>query len=160
MKKNIGLGLLLAGCLAAAGCATKTYGRVGTLTGFEKDGLSCREIELETARTQGFVDQVNKESEFSGRDVLAILGDFGIGNALERSAALESANNKLGQLRELKAGKKCAYIGGVSSVEEKKEEEAKVNIPSPQPTSNYVESNWDRVKGDGRARGYTKERVN
>ena len=108
MKKNIGLGLLLAGCLAAAGCATKTYGRIGTLTAFEKDGLSCREIELETARTQGFVDQVNKESEFSGRDVLAILGDFGIGNALERSAALESANNKLGQLRELKAGKKCA----------------------------------------------------
>jgi hypothetical protein len=50
-----------------------------------------------------------------------------------------------------------AIIGGVSSVEEKKEEEAKVNIPSPQATSNYTESNsssWDKVsdkvKGNGR----------
>jgi hypothetical protein len=113
MKKNIGLGLLLAGCLAAAGCATKTYGRIGTLTAFERDGLSCREIELEAARTQGFIDQVNKESEFSGRDVLAILGDFGIGNALERNAALESANNKLAQLQELRTSKKCTSVGPI-----------------------------------------------
>lgn len=105
---NIGAAVLLVGYLAAQGCATKTYGRQGTLTPIEKDGLTCREIDLEVARTQGWIDQVNKESEFSGRDVLAILGDFGIGNALERSAAMESANNRMAQLRELKSGKKCA----------------------------------------------------
>jgi len=47
-----------------------------------------------------------------------------------------------------------AIIGGVSSVEEKKEEEAKENIPSPQASSNYTprsaESSWDKIKGDGR----------
>jgi hypothetical protein len=110
--KGIGITLtLVAAVIFHQGCATKTYGRVGSLTDYEKDGLSCREIELETARTQGFIEHVNKESEFSGRDVLAILGDFGIGNAMERSAALESANNRITQLRELRTAKKCTVLG-------------------------------------------------
>lgn len=89
------------------GCATKTYGRQGTLTGYEKDTMTCREIDLEMAKVRGFVDQVNKESEFSGRDVLAILGDFGIGNNLEKSAALESASKRIEQLRDQRDAKKC-----------------------------------------------------
>jgi hypothetical protein len=109
--KGIGITLILiAGIIFYQGCATKTYGRVGSLTNFEKDGPSCREIELETARTQGFIEHVNKESEFSGRDVLAILGDFGIGNAMERSAALESAKNRIVQLRELRTAKSAVLI--------------------------------------------------
>lgn len=94
---------------AAQGCATKTYGRQGSLTGYEKDTMTCREIDLELAKTRGFVDHVNKESEFSGRDVLAILGDFGIGNNMEKSAALESANKRIEQLRDLRASKTCAH---------------------------------------------------
>lgn len=89
------------------GCATKTYGRQGTITDYEKDNLTCREIDLEIAKTRGFIDHVNKESEFSGRDVLAILGDFGIGNNLEKSAALESGSKRIEQLRDLRAAKKC-----------------------------------------------------
>ena len=90
------------------GCATKTYGRQGTLTSYEKDSMTCREIDLEMAKVRGFVDHVNKESEFSGRDVLAILGDFGIGNNLEKSSALESANKRLEQLRDQRDAKKCS----------------------------------------------------
>jgi len=93
--------------LSVQGCATKTYGRQGTLTNYEKDSMTCREIELETAKVRGFVDHVNKESEFSGRDVLAILGDFGIGNSMEKSSALESANKRLEQLSEQRNAKKC-----------------------------------------------------
>ena len=99
--------VVMAGLLALQGCATKTYGRQGSLTNLEKDTLTCREIDLEIAKSQGFIDHVNKESEFSGRDVLAILGDFGIGNVMERSAALESANNRIAQLRDLRSAKKC-----------------------------------------------------
>lgn len=106
MKKFCILAAVLA-ISALQGCATKTYGRQGALTSYEKDTLTCREIELDTAKVQGFIDHVNKESEFSGRDVLAILGDFGIGNNLEKSAALESANTRLEQLRELRNAKKC-----------------------------------------------------
>lgn len=90
------------------GCATKTYGRQGSLTNYEKDSMTCREIDLEMAKVNGFVEHVNKESEFSGRDVLAILGDFGIGNNLEKSAALESANKRIEQLRVQRNAKKCA----------------------------------------------------
>lgn len=91
----------------AVGCATKNYGRQGSVTNYEQDNLTCREIDIEIAKTQGFLDHVNKESEFSGKDVLAILGDFGIGNAMEKSAAIESANTRTTQLRALRAGKKC-----------------------------------------------------
>lgn len=101
------LPLALLWALALTGCATKTYGRQGTLTEFERRTLSCREIDLETARTDGFVEHVNKEAQFSGRDVLAVLGDFGIGNSLERDAALESAQTRKTQLRDLRAAKAC-----------------------------------------------------
>ena len=97
----IGLSLVL------LSCATKHYGRQGILSAYEKKTMSCREIDLEIAKVRGFIDGVNKESEFSGRDVLAILGDFGIGNAMEKSAAIESANNRLDALRELKNTKHC-----------------------------------------------------
>lgn len=94
--------------LSIQGCATKTYGRQGSLTSFEKDSMTCREIDLEIAKVNGFTEHVNKESEFSGRDVFAILGDFGIGNNLEKSAALESANKRTEQLRFQRDAKKCA----------------------------------------------------
>jgi hypothetical protein len=89
------------------GCATKNYGRQGSLTDFEKNSFTCREMDLEIAKSRGFIDYVNKESEFSGRDVLAILGDFGIGNSMEKSAALESANKRIEELRVLKSVKIC-----------------------------------------------------
>ena len=89
------------------GCATKTYGRQSTLTSYEKDSMTCREIYLDLAKTRGFVDHVNKESEFSGKDVLAILGDFGIGNNMEKSAALASANTRIESLSALRRTKQC-----------------------------------------------------
>jgi hypothetical protein len=93
--------------ISIQGCATKTYGRQGSLSTFEKNTMSCREMDLEIAKTRGFIDLVNKESEFSGRDVLAILGDFGIGNSMEKSAAIESANKRLEQLEAERNTKKC-----------------------------------------------------
>ncbi len=89
------------------GCATKHYGRQGNLSAYEVDTMTCREINLEMAKVRGFIDHVNKESEFSGKDVLAILGDFGIGNSMEKSAAIESANDRLDALRSLKTKKQC-----------------------------------------------------
>jgi hypothetical protein len=92
-----------------AGCyTTKTYGRQSTLTNYEKASMTCREIDLDMAKTRGFIDHVNMESEFSGKDVLAFLGDFGIGNNnMEKSAALESANNRIESLSVLRRMKQC-----------------------------------------------------
>ena len=93
--------------LALQGCATKNYGRQGTLTDFEKQTMSCREIELEQAKVQGFLQQVEKESEFDGRSVLSFLGDLGIGNTLEKDAAVKSANDRASQLQALAAQHGC-----------------------------------------------------
>ena len=95
---------------ALQGCATKTYGRQGSLTNYERDSMNCREIDLDLAKTRGFIDHVNEESKFSGKDVLAILGDFGIGNNMEKSAAIESANARIVGLNELKRTKQCPSI--------------------------------------------------
>jgi hypothetical protein len=70
--------------------------------------MTCREIDLDIAHTQGFMSEVKDESRFGGKDVLAFLGDFGIGNHMEKSAALDSANKRLGQLKELRAAKQCS----------------------------------------------------
>lgn len=110
MSHAVIVAAMLLALSAAQGCATKNYGRQGALTSYEKESMTCREIELDLAKTGGFVDQVNKESEFSGLDVLAILGDFGIGNSLEKSAALESATRRIEQLRALREAKKCSAV--------------------------------------------------
>ena len=68
--------------------------------------MICREIDLELAIARGSIDQGNNESEFSDRYVLAIPGDLGVGNNIKKSAALESANKRIDQLRETRAFKK------------------------------------------------------
>jgi len=107
MSRLVILAAIVVVLSVAQGCATKTYGRQSTLMNFEKDSMTCREIDLDLAKTDGFIDQGNKESEFSGKDVLAILGDFGIGNNMEKSAALESANKRIEDINALKGAKKC-----------------------------------------------------
>lgn len=90
-----------------SGCSTKNYGRQGELTQYEKETMSCREIELEEAKVHGFLQHVDKESQFDGRSVLSFLGDFGIGNTMEKNSTLESANSRLSQLQLLRVKNGC-----------------------------------------------------
>ncbi len=98
--------------LAMAGCATKNYGRQGELTDYERQTMTCREIALEEAKVMGFLDHVDKESQFDGRSVLSFLGDFGIGNLMEKDNAVTSANSRLKQLKDVSAQKGCAQGAG------------------------------------------------
>jgi hypothetical protein len=107
LKRGIPIAALLL-AIFAQGCATKHYGREDSLTAAEKETLTCGEIELKRAEARAFIDRINKESEFSGLDVLAILIDFGVGNYLEKSSALGSAERRLEELRELGDAKKCS----------------------------------------------------
>lgn len=102
MKKTL---LIVAAIAALAGCATKNYGRQGDLTSFEKQQMTSREIDLEIAKVHGYLDHIQSESRFDGRSVLSFLGDFGIGNVMEKNAALEAANKRLTQLQAAKAAK-------------------------------------------------------
>lgn len=94
---------------ATVGCSTKNYGRQPELTSFEKQSLTCREIDLEQAKVQGFLAHVREESEFDGRSVLSFLGDFGIGNLMEKDSAIDSANQRMAQLNETKLHRGCTY---------------------------------------------------
>lgn len=98
--------LLVAGISFSSGCATKRFGRQTELSAVEQRELTCREIDIEIAKTHAFIDQVNKDG-FDGRDMLGILGDFGIGNSMERSDALKSAERRLSQLEEIRRMKNC-----------------------------------------------------
>lgn len=60
--------------------------------------MTCHDIKIERAKVEDFIKRVNSESEFSGKDVFAILGDLGIGNYLEKDAALESADTRIEDL--------------------------------------------------------------
>lgn len=99
--------LIIFSLIVLSGCSTKNYGRQGEVTQYEQDTMTCREIELEEAKVHGFLAHVDKESEFDGRSVLSFLGDFGIGNVMEKDNAVKSANTRLAQLQTLRAKRNC-----------------------------------------------------
>ena len=77
------------------------------MTQYEKEKMTYREIALEKAKVQGFIEHVEKESKFNGRSVLSFLSDFGVGNVIEKGEALKSANRRLEQLKEVERYKNC-----------------------------------------------------
>lgn len=93
--------------LALGACATKNHGRLSPVSSLEKTALTCREIDIEISKVHAFLGQVSDKSQIDGRSVLGFLGDFGIGNAMERSAAEESARRRLDELTTLRAAKGC-----------------------------------------------------
>lgn len=93
--------------VAISGCATKRYGRLQPLTGMERVAYNCRDVDLEIAKVGAFQAQVAEGAQFNMASVLGILGDYGIGNSMERSAAEASAARRLKELNDLKAEKGC-----------------------------------------------------
>jgi hypothetical protein len=106
MKVMIFVAVLGMAC-AIGGCATKNHGRVTPLSSMEKTSLNCREIDIEISKVQSFMTQISTNSEIDGRSVLGFLGDFGIGNAMERSAAEKSAKQRLEELNALRVERNC-----------------------------------------------------
>lgn len=90
------------------GCATKHYGRQINLTNYEKEKLECKDIKLELEKASGLINYVRKESStIDGKEILAFLGDFGVGNLIESESAQESAMIRIDELRELQVQKGC-----------------------------------------------------
>jgi hypothetical protein len=106
--RNVVVAALIPALLLTSACATKRYGRLQPLTGAERVHYTCRDVDLEIAKVQAFQQQVVEGAQFNAASVLGILGDYGIGNSMERGAAEASAAKRLGQLTDLKAEKGCS----------------------------------------------------
>ncbi|HSQ04339.1 MAG TPA: hypothetical protein VLN59_09910 [Burkholderiales bacterium] len=106
MEKNLLMGFVVA-LLSVQGCATKTYGRLEPVEMSQQSTHDCREIDEQIVKAQAFINDVNRKSEFSGADVLAILIDFGIGNAIEKNAAIKSADDRIARLKDLRKSEGC-----------------------------------------------------
>jgi len=105
MKTNI---LFLLVTLFVFGCATQRYGRLQNVTEAEKKTLTCENIEVESQKAQEFIKTItDKDNEFTGRDVLGFLGDFGVGNSMEYTDAIQSGTDRASQLNILKSEKGC-----------------------------------------------------
>jgi hypothetical protein len=89
------------------GCATKNYGRLQPLSGVERAAYTCRDIDIEIAKVEAFQQQIVEGAQFNMASVLGILGDYGIGNSIERGAAERSAIVRLNELKGLRAQKGC-----------------------------------------------------
>jgi hypothetical protein len=94
--------------LLSSACATKRYGRLQPLTGAERVAYTCRDVDIELAKVGAFQQQVAEGAQFNVASVLGILGDYGIGNSMERSAADASSAKRLKELNDLKAEKGCS----------------------------------------------------
>lgn len=109
-RQKLGTLSMVVAALLLTGCATKNYGRQGELTDYERQTMTCREMDLETAKVHGYLAHVEKESQFDGRSVLSFLGDFGMGNVMEKSAAMEAANRRLAQLQDTQVRRGCNTV--------------------------------------------------
>lgn len=105
MKRFLVLGMVAA--VALSGCATKRYGRAVALSDLEAQNYTCPQLEIEISKVHAFQEQIAKGAQIDALSVMGFLGDFGIGNAMERNAAEKSANERLTELRRLKSTKSC-----------------------------------------------------
>lgn len=107
MKHFAAASLLL--LLFVQGCATKDYGRQSSLTDYEKEAMSCQDIDQEMNRVVAFVKRVKSGGDDRhGMEFVAEMENRWLGNSLERSAAVESANSRMIQLWALRDAKKCS----------------------------------------------------
>src|SRR5260370_33797573 len=94
--------------ISLTACATERFGREQRVTAAEKTSLTCEQTDLEIAKVDGFLTDTEAQWEDThGRRLLGFLGDFGIGNHMERKDAIESADTRRQQLLELRAVKHC-----------------------------------------------------
>jgi hypothetical protein len=99
---------LLAGIvLLSAACATKRYGRMQPVTVDETKAYSCEDFKIEQSKVDAFESQVAQQAEFSALSIASFLGDFGIGNTIEKDEALRTAEERRAALNRLAASQQC-----------------------------------------------------
>lgn len=95
-------------CLILAGCATQRFGRQTPLSETEKTAFDCRDIKIETAKTEEFLTNIKKtRKDTNAAHVVGFLLDFGIGNTWEGDEAEATGEARLKALNDLGRQKAC-----------------------------------------------------
>ena len=101
----------LAGILILSGCAGSAAHKVVTANQADDSNLSCQQIDLEMAKAQAIIDEVNKDKDdVSGADVIDGILWFPfnlIAKHQNYNDALEAADRRMAHLNELKAASHC-----------------------------------------------------
>lgn len=77
------------------------------LSDLERQSYTCEQIELELSKVDAFRQQMAKDDDINAASVAGFLGDFGIGNATEHSAARQSAADRESELLAVKSARGC-----------------------------------------------------
>ena len=85
----------------------KRYGRLQPVTGYESNAYTCEQIKVEISKVDAFELQVAEGAEFSALSIASFLGDLGIGNTIEKRAALKTAKQRRVELNNLAAAQQC-----------------------------------------------------
>lgn len=93
--------------LATSGCATKRYGRMQPLTYAETEAYDCRQLDIEIAKVEAFRQQVADGAQVNLASVAGFLGDWGIGNSMEKNSAEKSATERMNDLLAARTAKGC-----------------------------------------------------
>ena len=105
MRKLLVTGFVI---LLLTACATQRYGRQTPVSPTERQLLSCSDLKIEIAKTEFFLEDVQRQrSDTSAAHVFGALGDFGIGNTIEKNTALKTAKKRRVQLNDLSVTKRC-----------------------------------------------------
>ncbi len=107
MKQSLLLALgLLFLVIYSSSCAVQRYGRMIPVVPSERKNLTCEQITTEIEKCNAFIrDVTTKNKKFTGGDIIAFLGDFGIGDSWEVSDAISSATRRISELEKLKETK-------------------------------------------------------
>lgn len=76
----------------------------------ERRNLTCEQINMEIEKCNTFINDVTTQNKkFTGGDIIAFLGDFGIGDSWEVKDAIASATRRVSELEELR-DEKCISL--------------------------------------------------
>ena len=101
MRKVITISIVVS-LLLVVGCAVRRHGRLIPVVPSEANSYTCEQVIIEIDKCNAFIKEVSgKNRKFTGGDVLAFLGDFGIGDSWEVSDAIDSATKRISQLEDI-----------------------------------------------------------
>lgn len=111
--KTRAIPLLLVSALMLAGCATRSYTTVSSLSELEATHYDCSQLTREYVETRLVQKQLNSAGVVSVRSVLSGPSDLGLGNLMARADAKEAAVERLEQVRLTMAAKGCPAVADI-----------------------------------------------